>query len=136
MKKWVNVKIVNQVGSQVKIKANKILPSAVLSSGEIFVYHRLLNGTDRKSTITLKAIDEYTDKPLIINGEKEFRIMPTTYDETQEAYIAREGNSRVENKKRFHPDFPSLLARMKASDGDRDTCTWQGYLKSKFRKLK
>lgn len=90
VKKWVNVKIVNQVGSQVKIKANKILPSAVLSSGEIFVYHRLLNGTDRKSTITLKAIDEYTDKPLIINGEKEFSVMPTTYDETQEAYIARE----------------------------------------------
>ena len=100
MKKWVNVKIVNQVGSQVKIKANKILPSAVLSSGEIFVYHRLLNGTDRKSTITLKAIDEYTDKPLIINGEKEFSVVPTTYDETQEAYIAREGNSKVANKKR------------------------------------
>ena len=136
MKKWVNVKIVNQVGSQVRIKANKILPSAVLSSGEIFVYHRLLNGTDRKSTITLKAIDEYTDKPLIINGEKEFSVMPTTYDETQEAYIAREGNSRVETEKGFHPDFPSLLARMKASDGDRDTCTWKGYLKIKFRKLK
>ncbi|XP_068678201.1 uncharacterized protein [Montipora foliosa] len=90
VKKWVNVKIVNQVGSRVKIKANKILPSAVLSSGEIFVYHRLLNGTDRKATITIKAIDEYTDKPLIINGEKTFFVRPTTYGETQEAYIARE----------------------------------------------
>ena len=95
VKKWVNVKIVNQVGSRVKIKANKILPSAVLSSGEIFVYHRLLNGTDRKATITIKAIDEYTDKPLIINGEKTFFVRPTTYGETQEAYIAREGKRKL-----------------------------------------
>jgi len=90
VKKWVNVKIVNQVGSRVKIKADKILPSAVLSSGEIFVYHRLLNGTDRKATVTLKAIDEYTDKPLTINGEHKFTVTPTTYDDTQEAYVSRE----------------------------------------------
>lgn len=91
MKKWANVKIVNQVGTRVKIKANKILPSAVLSSGEIFVYHRLLNGTDRKATITLKAIDEYTDKPLTINGEHKLIVKPTTYDDTQEAYVYRQG---------------------------------------------
>ena len=95
MKKWVNVKIVNQVGSRVKIKADKILPSAVLSSGEIFVYHRLLNGTDRKATATLKAIDEYTDKPLTINGEHKFTVTPTTYDDTQEAYVSREGERRM-----------------------------------------
>lgn len=92
VKKWVNVKIVNQVGTRVKIKANKILPSAVLSSGEIFVYHRLLNGTDRKAQITLKAIDEYTDKPLTINGESKLTVKPTTYDDTQEAYVYRQGS--------------------------------------------
>ena len=91
VKKWVNVKVVNQVGTRVKIKADKILPSAVLSSGEIFVYHQLLNETDRKATITLKAVDEYTDKPLILNGERKFTVTPTTYDDTQEAYVSREG---------------------------------------------
>lgn len=85
------MKVVNQVGTSVKIKANKILPSAVLSSGEIFVYHQLLNQTDRKATITLKAVDEYTDKPLIINGDQKFYVTPTTYDDTQEAYVSREG---------------------------------------------
>lgn len=90
-RKWLNVKVVNQVGTRVKIKANKILPSAVLSSGEIFVYHQLLNQTDRKATITLKAVDEYTDKPLIINGDQKFYVTPTTYDDTQEAYVSREG---------------------------------------------
>ncbi|XP_073257254.1 uncharacterized protein [Porites lutea] len=88
-KKWANVKIVNQVGSRVKIKANKILPSAVLSSGEIFVYHRFLNGKERKAKITLKATDEYTDKPLTINGVAKFIVKPTTYDDTQEVYVYR-----------------------------------------------
>ena len=91
VKKWANIKIVNLVGSRVKIKPNKILPSAVLSSGEIFVYHRLLSGSDRKVTITLHAEDEYTDKPLTINGQKTLTVKPTTYDDTQEAYVARKG---------------------------------------------
>ncbi|XP_078362698.1 uncharacterized protein LOC144646871 isoform X1 [Oculina patagonica] len=90
VKKWVNVKVVNQVGTRVKIRPDKILPSAVLSSGEIFVYHQLLNETDRKATITLKAVDEYTDKPLILNGDRKFIVTPTTYDDTQEAYVSRE----------------------------------------------
>lgn len=89
------MKIVNQVGSRVKIKANKILPSAVLSSGEIFVYHRFLNGKDRKAKITLKATDEYTDKPLTINGVAKFTVRPTTYDEPQEAYIYRSGGCDI-----------------------------------------
>ena len=86
-----NVKVVNQVGTRVKIKADKILPSAVLSSGEIFVYHQLLNETGRKATITLRAVDEYTGKPLILNGERKFIVTPTTYDDTEEAYVSREG---------------------------------------------
>lgn len=89
-KKWVNLKVVNQVGTRVKLKADRILPSAVLSSGEIFVYHQLLNETDRKAKITLKAVDEYTDKPLILNGENKLIVTPTTYDDTQEAYVSRE----------------------------------------------
>lgn len=91
VKKWANVKIVNQVGSRVKIKPNKILPSSVLRSGEIFVYHRLLTDTDRKATITLKAVDEYTDKPLTLNGKRKLTVKPTTSDDTQEVYVAREG---------------------------------------------
>jgi len=89
-KKWVNLKVVNQVGTRVKLKADRILPSAVLSSGEIFVYHQLLNETDRKAKITLKAVDEYTDKPLILNGDSKLIVTPTTYDDTQEAYVSRE----------------------------------------------
>lgn len=92
-KKWVNLKVVNQVGTRVKLKADRILPSAVLSSGEIFVYHQLLNETDRKAKITLKAVDEYTDKPLILNGDSTLIVTPTTYDDTQEAYVSREGES-------------------------------------------
>lgn len=88
-----NLKVVNQVGTRVKLKADRILPSAVLSSGEIFVYHQLLNETDRKAKITLKAVDEYTDKPLILNGENKLIVTPTTYDDTQEAYVSREGES-------------------------------------------
>ena len=94
-KKWANVKIVNQVGTRVKIKANKILPTAVLSSGEIFVYHRFLNGKDRKAKITLKAMDEYTDKPLTINGVAKFTVRPTTYDDTQKAYVYRSGGCDI-----------------------------------------
>lgn len=94
-KKWVNLKVVNQVGTRVKLKADRILPSAVLSSGEIFVYHQLLNETDRKAKITLKAVDEYTDKPLILNGDSKLIVTPTTYDDTQEAYVSREGESCV-----------------------------------------
>ena len=90
-----NLKVVNQVGTRVKLKADRILPSAVLSSGEIFVYHQLLNETDRKAKITLKAVDEYTDKPLILNGESKLIVTPTTYDDTQEAYVSREGESRI-----------------------------------------
>ena len=86
-----NVKVTNQVGTRVKLKADKILPSAVLSSGEIFVYHELLNGTDRLANINLQAVDEYTDQPLLLNGETKFTVSPVTYDHLQEAYVTREG---------------------------------------------
>ncbi|KAJ7376120.1 hypothetical protein OS493_036724 [Desmophyllum pertusum] len=50
VKKWVNVKVVNQVGTRVKIKADKILPRRY----------------------------------------RKFIVTPTTYDDTQEAYVSRE----------------------------------------------
>ena len=90
-KKWVNLKVVNQVGTKVRLTSNRVLPQAVLSSGDIFVYHRLLKKHDKKANITLHAVDAYTDKPLMLNGKFSYRVRPVTYSETQETYVTRLG---------------------------------------------